>query len=360
LAQAIVEIGQAWEQDAVAAGEGPEIIGAVDETFLERLLLVFLDLSTGYLLLEDAVEDRSYATWKGLGEKRLETLGAPVRSLGSDRAQALIPLAQQGLECLSIPEVLHLVHDIVQSDSLAIGRQLRQARRALPQAEDRLQRHREREPRQAVTREATWQVEIPQAEGRRWETIQRAYRQRLAPLSLTLPPFAIEDAACQPSKQVESRVQVQGEAIEALAHMHQLPDRQATMQKVKKPSPDLAALVDFWWAGGRQDLARAVVSRLWGTWAQETLLPKVYWESQVTRTRCAWRKAKMPQALEVVSGTVATHALTRCLAPQVLGDWHAWATRPVHACQRASSAVEGRNGCRAPLHHKQRGVPRHR
>lgn len=360
LAQAILEIGQAWEQDAVAAGEVPEIIGAVDETFLERLLLVFLDLPTGYLLLEEAVEDRSYATWKGLVDKRLETLGAPVRYLVSDRAKALIQLAQQGLECLSIPDVFHLVHDIVKSYSLAIGRQLRQARRALQQAEDRLQRHREREPRQAVTHEATWQVEITQAEVRRWETIQREYRQRLETLSLTLHPFAIEDSACQTSKQVESRVQVQVEAIEALAHMHQLPDRQATMKKVKKQIPDLAALVDFWWAGVRQDLERAVVSRLWGTWAQETLLPKVYWEYQVTRTRCARRKAKMQQALEVVSGTFATHALTRCLPPQVLGDWHAWATRQVHAFQRASSAVEGRNGCLAQLHHNQRGLPRHR
>jgi Family of unknown function (DUF6399) len=155
-------------------------------------------------------------------------------------------------------------------------------------------------------------------------------------------------------------VQVQVEAIEALAHMHQLPDRQATMKKVKKQIPDLAALVDFWWAGVRQDLEHAAVSRLWGTWAQETLLPKVYWEHQVTRTRCARRKAKMQQALEVVRGTFATHALTRCLPPQVLGDWHAWATRQVHAFQRASSAVEGRNGCLAQLHHNQRGLPRHR
>jgi len=72
-----VAMGQAWEQDATAAGEVPEIIGAVDATFLERLLLVFLDLPTGYLVLEEAVEDRSYATWKGLVDKRLETLGAP-------------------------------------------------------------------------------------------------------------------------------------------------------------------------------------------------------------------------------------------------------------------------------------------
>jgi hypothetical protein len=160
-------MGHAWKQDATVAGEVPEIIGAVDETFLERLLLVFLYLPTGYLLREEAVEDRSYAAWKGLGDKRLETLRAPVCYLVSDRAKSLIQLAEQGLECLSIQDVFHLVHDIVKSYSLALGLQLRQARQALQQAEDRLRRHQEREPQQAVTREATQQVEITQAEVRR-------------------------------------------------------------------------------------------------------------------------------------------------------------------------------------------------
>src|ERR1043165_7456943 len=40
LERAVEETGHAWEQAAIAAGEAPEIIGAVDETFLERLLLV--------------------------------------------------------------------------------------------------------------------------------------------------------------------------------------------------------------------------------------------------------------------------------------------------------------------------------
>jgi hypothetical protein len=117
LAQTIVETGHTWEQDGTVGGEVPEIIGAVDETFLERLVLIFLDLPTGYILLEEAAADRSYATWKALGDKRLEALGAPVRSVVSDRAKALLQLAEQGLECLSIPDVFHLVHDIVNNDS---------------------------------------------------------------------------------------------------------------------------------------------------------------------------------------------------------------------------------------------------
>jgi Family of unknown function (DUF6399)/IclR helix-turn-helix domain len=361
LERAVEETGHAWEQAAIAAGEAPEIIGAVDETFLERLLLVFLDLPTGYLLLEEAVEDRSYATWKALVDKRLEALRAPVRYLVSDRAKALIKLAEQGLECLSIPDVFHLMHDMVKSYALAIGRQVRQARQEWQKAQDGLQRHQEREPQSPVASlAATRQVETAQAEVRRWETVQSEYRQRLETLSLTLHPFCIDDSTPQTSAQVESRVRTQIEAIEALAHTQQLPPRQAAMKKVKKQVPDLAALVDFWWAGVRQDLDHAGVSPLWQTWAQEALLPQVYWGYQVTRTRCTRRKAKIQQALESVRAACATHRLTQCLPLQALGEWHAWATRQVQAFQRASSAVEGRNGSLAQLHHNQRGLPKHR
>ena len=82
-----------------------EIIGAVDETFLEQMMLVFMDLRTGYLLLEEVAEDRTYATWKAVVEERLTALGTGVRYLVSDRAKALIQLAEQGLECLSMPDL---------------------------------------------------------------------------------------------------------------------------------------------------------------------------------------------------------------------------------------------------------------
>jgi len=41
--------GANGEQDGVAKGEGREIIGAVDETFLAQMLLVFQEVSTGYI-----------------------------------------------------------------------------------------------------------------------------------------------------------------------------------------------------------------------------------------------------------------------------------------------------------------------
>ncbi len=43
----ILETAATWEKDGVARGAGQESIGAVEETFLERMVLILLDLTTG-------------------------------------------------------------------------------------------------------------------------------------------------------------------------------------------------------------------------------------------------------------------------------------------------------------------------
>ena len=122
----------------------------------------------------------------------------------------------------------------------------------------------------------------------------------------------------------------------------------------------MAALVDFWWEGVRVDLEQTALSPMWRGWARESLLPLVYWEHQVARTRCARRKAKLRQALDAAQVAFGQHAITQRLPPQALQEWQEWATQRVNAFQRASSAVEGRNGSLAQLHHNQRGLPKHR
>lgn len=127
LEKTIVETAQAWEKEGTTTGEVRDIIGAVDETFLEHMLLVFMDLPSGYLLVEEVAAERTDATWKAVVDERLKPLGATVLYLVSDRAKALIQLAETGFECFSMPDFFHCVHDIVKSYSLAIGRRLRHA-----------------------------------------------------------------------------------------------------------------------------------------------------------------------------------------------------------------------------------------
>ena len=132
------------------------------------------------------------------------------------------------------------------------------------------------------------------------------------------------------------------------------------MTRVRKQIPALAALVDFWWQGVHRDLEPFLLSPRWQQWVYECLLPMVYWAHQVPRTRCRRRKAKLQEALAAVRTVFEQHAITQQLAPHVLAEWHAWANDRVKAFQRASSAVEGRNGFLSQMHHNQRGLPKQR
>jgi hypothetical protein len=360
LEAALLETAGAWEQDACAGAEVREIIGAVDETFLEQMMLVLMDLRTGYLLLEDVAEDRTYATWKAGVEARLTALGAEVRSLVSDRAKALIQLAEQGLECLSMPDFFHCMHDLVKSSALSLARHVRHAHQALTKAEEGLSKHTGPDGRSQGAAEAQQHVEVKRAAVQRWEEVQSTYRHHLETLSLTLHPFHLCDSSPQTSAQVHSRLHAEVAARETLARDHQFAVRHDMLTKVRHQLPALAALVDFWWAGVDQDLEQAAISAPWRQWARECLLPWVYWEHQGAHTRCVRRKAKIQRAWAEVHTAFDQHVITQRLAPHVLADWHAWATEQVTAFPRASSAVEGRNGALAQLHHNQRGLPKQR
>src|SRR5262247_151515 len=104
LERLLLDTAAAWEKEGIAHGEIRPVIGAVDETFLQRMMLVFMDLATGYVLMEEVATDRSFGTWYDRANDRLTTLGTEVLYMVSDRAKALVKLAHTGLNCLSIPD----------------------------------------------------------------------------------------------------------------------------------------------------------------------------------------------------------------------------------------------------------------
>ena len=150
----LLDTAAAWEQEGVAHGEIRPIIGAVDETFLQRMMLVFMDLASGYLLMEAVAVDRTYDTWYGGINRRLKTFGIGVSYLVSDRAKALIKLAETGLHCLSIPDLFHLSHDLAKGYSLSIFGRLRQAQQGLAHARQRLEALQASQPGSAQVQQA--------------------------------------------------------------------------------------------------------------------------------------------------------------------------------------------------------------
>jgi hypothetical protein len=359
LERLLLETATAWEKDGIAHGEIRPVIGAVDETFLQRMMLVLMDLATGYWLLEEVATDRSFDTWFNRTNDRLTTIGTEVLYMVSDRAKALIKLAHTGLDCLSIPDLFHLSHDLAKGYSLSIYGRLRQAKRNLEQAKQRL----ETLPQNAqVERAQVAQARVAACATsvQHWQGVGSTWRQRLSNLSCILHPWRLADSSRQTSKEVEEQLRAEIEATETLLKTNGLPMKKDTLDKVRKQFTGISALVDFWWQTVRQDLAQMAMTPRWTTWAEDLLLPLMYWQQQHARTRCPVQKAQIALVLQAVEEVFARHPCTRQLQPEVLAGWEAWAGDHARAFQRASSAVEGRNGYLSQMQHNHRGLPTRR
>jgi hypothetical protein len=361
LERLILDTAAAWEKEGIAHGERRPVIGAVDETFLQRMMLGFMDLATGYLLMEEVATDRSFDTWYGRANNRLTTFGTEVLYMVSARAKALITLAHTGRGCPSIPDVLHLGHDLAKGYSLCIFGRLRQAKRALDHAKQRLetvQKHAQGDPpqvEQAQARVVACTTSVTHGQG-----VSSVGRQHLSNVSRLLHPWRLVDSIRQTSKVVEEQLRAELEASETLLETNGLPRKQDTLDKVRHQLAGLSALVDFWWQTVRQDLTQLAMTPRWTQWAEDVLLPLQYWQEQLRRTRHPGQKTQIALVLRAVEEAFARHPCTRQRKPAVLAGWKVWAAEHAKAFQRASSAVEGRNGDLSQMQHTHRGLPTRR
>src|SRR5262249_24714454 len=253
----LLDTAAAWEKEGIAHGEIRPVIGAVDETFLQRMMLVFMDLATGYLLMEEVATDRRFDTWYARTNNRLTTFGTEVLYMGSARAKALIKLAHTGLGCPSIPDLLPLGHDLAKGYALCIFGRLRQAKRGPEQAKqclEKLQKNVQAEPAQvaqAQARGAACTISVHHS-----QTAGSAWRQHLSKVSRRLQPWRLADSIRQTSKEVEEQWRAELKAIETLFETNGLPMKQATLDKVRKQLAGISALVDCWWQTVRHDLTQ--------------------------------------------------------------------------------------------------------
>jgi hypothetical protein len=357
----IIETTEGWQHEGIAAGQIGPIVGSGDETFLERMMLVCMDLVSGYVLHEEVADDRTYETWYERVKARLEPLKTRVLYLVSDRAKALIKLAETGLECPSIPDVFHLLHELVKGYSLAIWRQLKTAHQALSRAQERLATCQAEGASAAQIESAQAAVMAGEAEVAHWEQVRETYRGHLGAMSLSVHPWRATDSMPQSSQEVEAQFAAEVAALQALLETNGLPLKQKVLDKVRTQLAGLAEVIDVWWQTVRQDVHRQItLTPMWATWVEAHLLPLMYWQDHVSRARGRRRKAKLVQVLRAVQEACEAHPLTAQLPPEVLAGWKAWAAEHAKTFQRASSAVEGRNGSLSQMHHNHRGLPKRR
>ena len=99
----------------------------------------------------------------------------------------------------------------------------------------------------------------------------------MSKLSGVLHPWRLLDSIRQTSKEVEEQLRAELKAIETLLETNGLPRKTDTLDKVRKQLAGIAALVDLWWQTVRQDLTQLAMTPRWTQWAEDVLLPLMYW-----------------------------------------------------------------------------------
>lgn len=333
------------------------LIAGADETFFERVILVMMDLGSGYLVLEEAAEDRTYGTWQERAQAALTKLGLELRYVVSDRAKALIKLALTGLGCPSVPDLFHALRDLAKVMGVSLSLKLAQVEKKLTHARQQLgvleAKGHDPHVQQRLLAHLRGQAEVLREE-------QATYQRTLQQASQAVHPFTSAESQAQSSAQVESRLHQAVATLNALHAAHTARDNGAAVRKFQRQIPALAACVDAWWLGVEHRLAPLALDEPTQRWFQQHLLPVVYWQAQVEKTKTPALKTAYQQAFRQAQAALLQHPLTATVTPSALETYHAWARALAGQFQRASSAVEGRNGYLSQRNHCARGTPTQR
>jgi hypothetical protein len=353
----LAEFGRMQEEkQRQKGGAGGEIVGSGDETWFNgKILLVLMDLVSGYLVMEEEAEDRSYETWDAKAQSRLQQLGLTVRHFVSDRGKALVKLATSSFGCLAGADIFHAQYDISKWLGRSLHGKFGRASQQLKEAEAKLASLEEKKAAPAAIAQQKQDVEQCQEQLKGIEASRQAYHQAQRSVSAAVHAFSVEENTPQTSAQVETRLEEQAQRFEQIAQEQAVPDNKDATGKFRRQIKDVAGIVDAWWLWTKESLESGLGAEL-RYWLLHILLPVIYWHHQLHKTQnpemkklyeTAWRQARAVYALHAVTQTMSQHDLEHWLS------WAEWASGNFH---RASSAVEGRNGCLSQSYHNGRGL----
>lgn len=335
-----------------ASSQTRKAVLAADETFFgDFLILVLMDLSSGYLILEDISDDRSFDTWLTKATPRLQALGLDVDHVISDRAKALIKLAVTGFDCQSGADTFHAQYDVSKWLGAKLGRRKTQAEKQHEATLKTLAK------KSMTDDSALFEQAIldQQACAESQETLAD-YHENLLGISDEIHPFSILNNTCNDSKAVISGLEQRAHAFEKIAQSQNIADPKQIMRKFRNQFEDLAMNITFWWLWVTEILTDLAIDDVTKHWLTHTLLPVIYWHQQWQKTKNPKQREKYKQAWQRAVHALQADAFSATLSESELERWLAWAGWMTRKFHRSSSAVEGRNGFLSQMYHNGRGL----
>jgi hypothetical protein len=319
-----------------------EVCAAADETFFDQVILVMLDLPSGYIFVEEITENCTFETWQQRVSLALKPLGLKLRYLVSDRAKAIVKLALNDLGTPSIADLFHVLYDLNRSIAWELNC-----------LGSRLQKQLKMGQEKGTKPELIAQIETNQ---RILQQSRLTYENCCHRLSTCLHPFDINQNIPQTTEIVSTGLLQILQTLQNVRQTHKLKDPRNGIRKLKNQIESLSAVVDLWWSWVDQCLATRGCELSTIKWVKEHLLVVVYWQQQVRRTKNPDLRKNYQIAYQNAFVNLEQHPVTNGLSQLDRDCWWNWAIWMVSKFQRSSSAVEGRNGYLSQVYGLRRGI----
>ena len=330
--------------------EPRKVTVAMDETFFGQfLILVMMDLHSGYLVLEDVAENRSYDTWYEKMAPRLQSLGIVVTHAISDRAKALIKLAVTGLECPSGADLFHAQQDVSRYLGPSLSRRLSAAEKVCEREKNAAETADDAKP--SVTGPINSEAQA------RLDSLRQAHRDyhdNLQGVSDDIHPFSIENSTMKTAEVIEASLEIRAKTFEKLGEEQAITDRKSSMKKFRNQFPALAVSVTVWWTWVNAVLQKLTLDEELLQWFTGALLPVIYWHRRMKQTQNPNARERYQKAWHHATKGLESHSLTQELSLSDIQHWQMLAENMAGQFHRSSSAVEGRNGCLSQMYHNGR------
>ena len=268
-----------------------------------------------------------------------------VRSLVSDRAQALEKLGEAGyLQVCSMPDLFHYQQEIGKSVGCRLGKQLERAQKAVAQA---------KESAKQEVKEALESI----------EKIYQSYREQIEGINKLIHPFNEQNEWVTASV-IEKGLLHSLRSINTIAEKANLEIAIDKAGKIFAQISPIAQGVQNWIDFTKTDLdtwqTKQIISPEEKQWLITFTIPYVYWQIQLNRTQAKAKNKNLrnsyQQRIEKAQEKWEDSCLKKELPTQRLEFLMAMAYQIAISFQRASSQTEGRNGYLAFVNHAHRGM----
>jgi hypothetical protein len=326
-----------------------DLIGGADETFFDRfMVIVFMDLPSGFLFNEKIAKDRTFSTW----EK--ETSGSINKfrnflCLVSDRAKSLLKLSAHH-SCTGVADLFHFLMCPVKAFKFSFARKLK----TLAKEEKKINANLADIKSASDVHTVTEKLELINDKRAVIKQGQSIFRHELQSISTTVHPFDLQSQQ-QTSGQITGKLNASVSAIRNVIMSCRITDNKNALGKMEKQIAPIAALTDSWWDWVDTYLNSTEMSDELKKAVKQYLLPVVYFKIQSKKSK---HKKQLRETYEKVYQQAELKLMAHPLAKEMTNNQSLmiWAKQKCQKYQRTTSPIEGRNGLLAGFNLNARGM----